>query len=387
VVKGENYSKIYPYGSNIKTINDYNAVDYFAQITSSYPLTSSISRNIIISGANGPVITGGISYQITVDKVKSLYNNYNAYATFSKYFDFNSYLMKDGGKPPNTKLVNPAGDPNGLKNTVLTGALLISPYINVIEIPRLFRGKRLKRGSVKLKFYYTGSLLAEARDLHENGEIVEVTGTLTGNTIGTVMYKEGVILITASYALHALKDGYLSPESGTYASPKEVGFSSTWVDVSRWVHFGASKSYITSAVDILGSSSYAPCSSSYVLEFEGTHVVPTLLITPQAQKNDLNWSNNPTFIEKSGSFVDKNYADIYVLNSSSTGYVEKDKVTIKNTISSSFCDHSESYKPQTYISKIGVYDDDDDLIAIAKLSNPVRKTNEQDYTFKLKLDL
>ena len=34
-----------------------------------------------------------------------------------------------------------------------------------------------------------------------------------------------------------------------------------------------------------------------------------------------------------------------------------------------------------------VYDPDGDLIAMGKFANPVRKTNEQDYTFKLKLDL
>jgi len=34
-----------------------------------------------------------------------------------------------------------------------------------------------------------------------------------------------------------------------------------------------------------------------------------------------------------------------------------------------------------------VYDEDRNLIAVAKVANPVKKTVEQDYTFKLKLDL
>ena len=34
-----------------------------------------------------------------------------------------------------------------------------------------------------------------------------------------------------------------------------------------------------------------------------------------------------------------------------------------------------------------IYDENRNLIAIAKLANPVRKTKDLDYTFKLKLDM
>ena len=209
--------------------------------------------------------------------------------------------------------------------------------------------------------------------------------------VGTVLYREGYILLTASYNLiDADTDGYLSPVTGTATTAGGPGFVSlnpTWISRPKWVHFGSYESFITSSTDPV-SSSYGPTSSSYVLEFKGTHTKPTLLMMCHAQKNENNWSNNPTFVERRTEFTaSTNYADIYVVNSGSKGYSEKRDLAIKNTISSSFCDYSESYKPQTFISKIGIYDDDGDLVAIAKLANPVRKTNEQDYTFKLKLDL
>ena len=77
------------------------------------------------------------------------------------------------------------------------------------------------------------------------------------------------------------------------------------------------------------------------------------------------------FVEKTGSYY----------------YKEDRKVPIKNIISSSFTKHSASYQQKTFISKIGIYDEDKNLIAIAKLATPVAKTSEQDYTFKLKLDI
>ena len=45
------------------------------------------------------------------------------------------------------------------------------------------------------------------------------------------------------------------------------------------------------------------------------------------------------------------------------------------------------FKKQTYISKIGIYDENKNLIGVAKLATPVKKTEERDLTFKLKLDI
>jgi hypothetical protein len=40
-----------------------------------------------------------------------------------------------------------------------------------------------------------------------------------------------------------------------------------------------------------------------------------------------------------------------------------------------------------YISRVGLYDENKNLIGVATLSNPVRKEEAQDLTFKLKLDI
>ena len=59
---------------------------------------------------------------------------------------------------------------------------------------------------------------------------------------------------------------------------------------------------------------------------------------------------------------------------------------IKNIVSSSHCDHTASFEKQTFISQVGLYDEDKNLIGIAKLATPVRKRHEDEFTFKLKLD-
>ena len=95
-----------------------------------------------------------------------------------------------------------------------------------------------------------------------------------------------------------------------------------------------------------------------------------------AHKGELNYSSNPTFVT-SGSQGQPQYNDSQYLDSAGT---------IKNITKSDFSNHTASFKKQTYISKIVIYDKNKNLIGIAKLANPIKKTEERDYTFKLKLD-
>ena len=95
-----------------------------------------------------------------------------------------------------------------------------------------------------------------------------------------------------------------------------------------------------------------------------------------AKENQINFSNNPTFL--SGAVASY---------SSSQIYHEDSEMQIKNIVSSSYKNHSASFQPVTYISKVGIYDENKNLIAVAGLANPVRKLENRSYTFKLKLDI
>ena len=357
-------------------------------------------------------------------KLMALQNSYNSYRNLSPYFDFHKYILVSGGVPP-VRGFKIGTDPHASKKNPsvdfpklmyqppayadqftssgpnFTESIPRNKYTNIIEIPKIMYGEAIKKGSVDLKFYYTGTLLARAQDIKQNGELVETyrsngDTTTTGSTIGVVLYNEGVMIITASHELHNKRlDGYMCPTASGYTWNSAGTYhdhppSSSYITASSWVHFGAFRSYITSSMHGL-SSSYGPCSSSYVMDFEGTTYIPTITMMAHAKKNELNWSNNPTFIQRaslqtSSMGVDA-YVKTFVKETGSYTYKENEEIKIKNTISSSFLGHSASYQPQTFINKIGIYNENKELIGIAKLANPVRKINERDYTFKLKLDL
>ena len=176
------------------------------------------------------------------------------------------------------------------------------------------------------------------------------------STAGVVLYNEGMILLTGSWNL----------------TPGSFDFGTGPAVPGEWMHFGAG------AND--NSDATLTPSASFLLKFEGTQYVPTLMMFANAPKSNMNFSPNPTFLNHSS------YISQSVLTNDHH-YKEQESITIFNTISSSFFNYDEKFKHQTFISKIGIYDDQYNLIAIANLATPIKKTTERDLTFKLKLDL
>jgi len=429
-----------------------------------------------------------------VHKLIALKNAYDKYRVNSPHFDFDKYILVSGGIPP-TRGFHSAGDctnryrpdrssdcrrtytengggvfsqgpltiktvyhPPGLMLKTAAGtnvdfdpsipnftqSIPRNKYTNVLVVPKIVYGDEIKKGSVKLEFYFTGTLVARAEDSRENGELVETylnpdacDRSTTGSVIGVVMYNEGIFIITSSVPFRAsdpgatvnttgLIDGYLCPTgsrghkccggrsedmTATDTSRPPAGgecepMSASYVTASSWAHFGAYKSLVTSSNAMYFSSSRAPCSSSYLMEFRGTTHTPVLTMMAHAKKNELNWSNNPSYISSSNRKIatagKTAFANTFLDYTGSHEYKEREEIKIKNIISSSFAGHSSSvndgdttifkeksaeFEPQTFISKIAIYNKNKELIAVTKLANPVKKTNDQDFTFKMKLDL
>jgi hypothetical protein len=98
----------------------------------------------------------------------------------------------------------------------------------------------------------------------------------------------------------------------------------------------------------------------------------------RAPRAQVNFSNNPTSIQHGQQQLEFTSSHLYEEN--------KERL-LKNTVSSSFDDYDADFKRQVYISKIGVYDENKNLIGIATLADPVLKEENEDYAFKLKIDI
>lgn len=288
---------------------------YGDKISGTYPLSASITKNYYAQGAT----------RLYIDALK---NTLNYYVPLSKHYEFSSSL---GDKSDQT--------------------------IGLISVPSIFYGSSIKKGSVELSFYISGTLAAQLKDENRNGELIQVLPVGSGGSgsvAGVALYNEGFFVLTGSWVINS---AHTEPYSG--------GSSVT----PKWIYFGDGAN---------DGTSYDTPLSSYGIKFSGSTEMPVLTMFANASRGELNCSNNPTFLEYSQSLNPM---------SGTFGFREPDKLKIKNIVSGAYSDHTASFKKQTYISKIGIYDEGRNLIAIAKLATPVKKTEERDLTFKLKLDI
>lgn len=338
-------NKIYPYItknsslSSFKTVSTSNFNSSFAYgniISSSYPMSSSIVREFF--GFVATSRTGSANH------LTALVNTLDYYQAMSNHYAF------DG--------------PKGNKGT---------QNVNLISIPSIIYGSQIKKGTVDLRFYVSGTLIGQLTDPNRNGELIQVgpsDSEESGSVAGVVLYNEGFIILTGSWNLSA----------GVYANfagEKYTGGASAVAP--KWIYFGAG------ANDGIAGGTGNIYSSSFGLNFKGTTNVQTLTMFAHAQKGEFNHSNNPTF-KASGSDGGLPLHSP-TPSTSSMGYVEASNIGIRNIASSSYPDPTGSFKKITYISSIGIYDDKKNLIGIAKIATPVKKTEDREFTFKLKLDI
>ena len=370
---------------NISDVEYRTQFQYGDVITGSYPVTARISRKFFDEASNESAYNATASMNAenpweSYDRreIRALKNTMNSYSTLSKHYlyiyppdlEYKRYDNDDGGQGDNN-----SSFPSTVDYEVY-GWDKEQQAINLISIPSIFYGSAIQKGTVSLKYYITGSLIGELRDEKFNGELVQVgpTGSLnSGSTVGVILYNEGFILLTGSWGIGAHTNGSLTQP--------QVKFGSTAVDNS-WLYFGygANDGNNSAGPDEHddGVNSTSPISASFDISFNGTTYVPTITMFTHAPKARLNTSTNPTFVQ-AGQTIEPYIRKIR--------YNERQNRKIKNTISSSYPDPTGSFAKQTFITKVGVYDENKNLIAVASVANPVKKLEDLAYTFKIKMDI
>jgi hypothetical protein len=317
-------NKPYPFApkdsslAGLKTISKsvYSTSLYGDNLSGSeYPYSSSVGVDFLIQNHNNI-------------RVSALKNSLDYYKLYSNHYSFSSSY----------------GDKS-------------KQEMKLLSIPTTFYGSSIRKGSVSCKWFVTGTLIAELQDSKRNGELIQVgpSGSNgSGSVAGVVMYNEGFVLLTGSWSLHPTYTDLFGIDL-TYYSPSWKYFFNTGSDAA-----------------------HRTPSSSFDLQFEGVNYIQTVTMLAQAEKGELNHSNNPTYVKypSTGSYV-----------SGTTFFLENANKQIKNILKTEYSEVDPKLEKVTYISQIGIYDEKKNLIAVAKLANPVRKRQSDTYTFKMKLDI
>ena len=397
--------------STFKTIStsEYYSFDYGDSINAvsgaEYPLSSSITREFFdlnhsasMASSNEAVIyqesldhNGGLAPGIAF----TLASNTTTAEGFPNYNDSDLHKHTDGNvrtsleRYKRIKTLLTSSHISALRNTINNYSIL-SPHfrysasfssgygrdldilpVNLISVPSIFYGSAIEKGTINLKYFLTGTLIGEIKDENQNGELIQVgpVGSAgSGSVAGIALYKQGFIILTGSWDLQTT-----GPSADAKLNYKNTGTACT----SSWLYFAAGAN---DGIPVDGESGDTRASASYTMHFSGTNEVPVMTMFAHAPKGQLNYSNNPTYL--SYSAASSNYDAL----TSSISYREPDLATV-NAVSSSFSSPTASFAKETYISKIGLYDKDKNLIGVTTVAKPVKKTEDREFTFKLKLDI
>lgn len=310
------------------TYNDENVLNYTHgrfQTVFDYPYLSSSANNICD-------ITFGYSNQSNLSSSSNIQNNekilnYTQFAQIFQGFDVTGSINRF--------------DQDG---NIADGGTKLNECV-FIFFNRTFVKDGIKKGSFSASFFTGGTWVApsgleEINDLHATqsyfinspvGEWSYLTGSTKGK-VGLIFYGPGLVVLTGS--LFTSSDG----------NPTPVFYSNS---------IGQDKTFVqTLTSTYLSESANALRRKWKNVQFVNTTEINSHIVFIDIGANEFNYSSNPTYL-------------------SSSKIVTKDDAT----------DVSVSY-----ITEVGLYSADNELIADGKLSEPLKKTAGSAMTIRARID-
>jgi hypothetical protein len=201
-------------------------------------------------------------------------------------------------------------------------------------------------GSIILTDVGAASSLERSNYGGDVGNIVNSSNT--SETLGLIFYQKGIVILDVEKIC-----------SGTQlisGSIRGVGNAAGKVIVNTNLVPG----FVTSAsmddcIDHFASVRFGSGSQTF-LTFQNNTQINSTLIFCRATADEFNFSSNPTYTDSEGRIV--------VIDESQQG----------------------TQKAFSFVTTIGLYDANEELLAVSKLSRPVEKNDEKDLTFRVRLD-
>jgi hypothetical protein len=217
-----------------------------------------------------------------------------------------------------------------------------------MNFSRLLVKDEIKKGSFTLQYFSSGTYatpsgLTTIQDTNAQNEYrvnspAGEYGILynSATPVGLIYYQAGIAVL--SFATSSV--------SGVSGSSLQLFSSAATLDSSaRTTNMIATASNITAIADAFRRRLYN-------VSFNNTTELNSTIYFCRANAGDFNYSSNPTYLSSS-------------------------KIVTKN---------STTDEPVSYITTVGLYSTDNELLAVAKLSEPIKKTPSTELTLRVRLD-
>ena len=317
-----------------------------------YPFLSSSANHIfdITAGySNNSALSGG-AYQGNAFQTTQKINIYNQMAQVLVGHDANGNIRdfdEDGNLAGGTK-IEEAYFVNFsrllMKDEIKKGTFALDLYVGDsapdIDGDGSDRGRFIRIADLgAANSYYVNSPAGEYGILYSN---LETHTTAQTQSVGLIYYQAGVAVLSASI----FNDDFGNP--GTHALTRNVKLLNT--DRGSSLGLTGSAALLTSAS--LDSIAKVINHRIHNISFNNTTELNSSIYFCRANANEFNYSSNPTYLNSSQIRVKQQADD----------------------------------EPVSYITTVGLYGANNELLAVAKLSEPIKKTPANELTVRVRLD-
>ena len=253
-----------------------------------------------------------------------------------------------------------------------------------IAFKRLFSRDQIKRETFAMRFYKGAAIISPIVDgassnLNVTSEVSSsiytdvgsstnklvafggqvgnvIDAADTSNTVGLLFYDRGILVLdmakitSGSQFVSGTIDAMRSP-----TGQQDIGRKGTETALSaKFIPDFIASASIDNVIDHIAACRLSSGSIT-AMTFQNVTSINSSLIFCRASADEFNYSSNPTYIDDSRIVViDKGQEDV-----------------------------QQSF---TFITGIGLYDSNDNLLAVAKVSRPIEKSSERDITLRIRLD-
>jgi len=253
---------------------------------------------------------------------------------------------------------------------VLDGAPTANKSAAESAIVCLFTGSNLFRTTTSGSAIFTDVGAASSKRTTFGGEVGEiVNASNTSQKVGLMFYDAGTAVLDLSkimwggqHVSGAISSVVGNPTiSGLATNETIIGSGSVLASsygsnpYARFIPDFLTSGSIDDIVDHLASCRFSSGSNTATTFQNVTNINSTLLFC-RATADEFNYSSNPTFVDADGRIV-----------------------VIDNG-------QEDTQRAFSFITTVGMYDANDNLLAVAKLSRPIEKNDEKDLTVRIRLD-
>jgi hypothetical protein len=186
------------------------------------------------------------------------------------------------------------------------------------------------------------------------GNVVDSANT--SRNVGLMFYDRGILVLDLSKITSASQFMSGTIDAMAPLGDTVLGASGTQTQfLSAFIPDFVVSASIDNIIDHIASCRLGSGSQT-ALTFQNVTNINSTLIFCRAEADEFNYSSNPTFTDTTNRIV----------------VIDVGQEDTEQTF--------------TYITSVGMYDANDNLLAVAKLSRPVQKSPERDLTFRVRLD-